>query len=46
MDLLIAFAVGVLLGAGLVCNIILVAKNEKIEIVDDDKKEHKADISE
>lgn len=45
MDLLIAFAVGVLLGAGLVCNIILV-KNEKIEIVDDDKTEHKADISE
>ena len=46
MDLLIAFAIGVLLGAGLICNIILIVKDEKIEIVDDDKTEHKADISE
>ena len=45
MDLLIAFAVGVLLGAGLICNIILVVKDEKIEIVDDDETEHKADVS-
>lgn len=45
LDLIIAFAAGVLLGAGLVCNIILVVKNEKIEIVDDDEKKHKADIS-
>lgn len=45
MDLLIAFAVGVLLGAGLICNIILIVKDEKIEIVDDDETEHKADIS-
>lgn len=38
LDLIIAFAVGALLSAGLICSILLVAKDNKIEIVDDDDK--------
>ena len=45
LDLIIAYAVAALLSAGLICSVILAVKDDKIEIVDDDDKKHKADIS-
>lgn len=38
LDLIIAFTAGALLSAGLICSVLLVVKDDKIEIVDDDDK--------